>query len=414
MTSVCCYFEVHQPYRVRSYDVFQIGRNHDYFDDRLNRDVIQKVARKCYLPANALMLQLIDQHQGRFRIAYAITGTVLEQLQRHAPEVIDSFQALVDTGCVELLGETYHHSLASLYDPIEFRDQVALHTRTMQSLFGVTPRLFRNTELIHDDRIAREVARLGFHGILAEGADDILGSHSPNHVYRAPEGGPALLLKNYRLSDDIAFRFSNRGWVDYPLDAPKFARWVHNVRSGDDTVNLFMDYETFGEHQWAETGIFDFLAELPGAILSERGWEFMTPSETIEAYAPIAELSFPRTVSWADAERDVSAWCGNDMQAGALSRVFALGDTIKRRNNPALLGLWRKLTTSDHFYYMCTKWFSDGDVHAYFSPFESPYEAFINYMNALTDLERSMLAPGRGVPAAAALERDALQRNVHS
>ncbi|MET0341456.1 MAG: glycoside hydrolase family 57 protein [Polyangiales bacterium] len=401
MPSVCCYFEVHQPYRVRSYDVFQIGRAHDYFDDKLNRDVMQKVARKCYLPANALMLELIERLEGRFRVAYAITGCALEQMQRYAPEVIESFQRLVQTGCVELLGETYHHSLASVYDLSEFREQVALHTRAMQDVFGVTPTVFRNTELILDDRIAAEVAALGFRGVLAEGADDVLDSRSPNYVYQANGAPLALLLKNYRLSDDIAFRFSNRSWVDYPLTADKFARWVHNVRSSGDTVNLFMDYETFGEHQWAETGIFDFLAALPQAVLAEPGFRFLTPSETLAAHPPVDVLGFPRTTSWADAERDLSAWNGNDMQLRAIARVTALGERIKRRNNPSLLALWRKLTTSDHFYYMCTKWFGDGDVHAYFSPYESPYEAFINYMNALTDLEEWVLEASRATSPAA-------------
>jgi len=395
MPSVCCYFEVHQPYRVRSYDVFQIGRDHHYFDDRLNREVMQKVARKCYLPANETMLRLIDRFQGRFKIALSMTGVALEQMHEYAPEAIESFRELINTGCVEVLGETYHHSLCVLYDLQEFREQVLMHRRLMRSLFGVTPTFFRNTELIYDDQIGQEVEQLGFRGMLAEGADDILDWRSPNYVYQAAGGELPLLLKNYRLSDDIAFRFSNRGWAEYPLTADKFAGWVHEVGGEGDTVNLFMDYETFGEHQWAETGIFDFLEHLPEAVLAHPDWSFKTPTETVRSYPAVAPLSFPRTVSWADAERDLTAWRGNDMQTRALDRIFALGERIKRRNNPALLALWRKLTTSDHFYYMCTKWFSDGDVHAYFSPYESPYEAFINYMNALTDLESTLLQPTR-------------------
>ena len=410
MPSVCFYFEVHQPYRVRAYDVFQIGRDHQYFDDKLNADVMRKVARKCYLPTNELMLELIDRHEGEFRVAYSITGLALEQMERYAPEVIESFQRLVATGCVELLAETYYHSFAVLYDIGEFREQVAMHGRLMKSLFGVSPTVFRNTELVYDDSIAREVARLGYRGILAEGADDILDWRSPNFVYRAASCGLPLLLKNYRLSDDVAFRFSNRAWPDYPLTAEKFAGWIHNAGNHADTVNLFMDYETFGEHQWAETGIFEFLEHLPAAILDDPAWSFRTPSETIEAYTPASDLSFWRTTSWADAERDLSAWRGNEMQQRAIERVFRLGERIKRRNNPALLALWRKLTTSDHFYYMSTKWFSDGDVHAYFSPYESPYEAFINYMNALTDLEESMLQVTR-TPAGAPLGQHAAQRH---
>jgi alpha-amylase len=394
MPSVCFYFEVHQPYRVRPYDVFQVGRHHDYFDDRLNREVMQKVARKCYLPTNAAMLRLIERHQGKFRVAYSITGVALEQMRAYAPEAIESFRRLAATGCVELLAETYYHSLASRYDLGEFREQVAMHTRLMQQLFGVTPRVFRDTELIYDDQLGREVAALGYRGMLSEGPDDVLDWRSPNFVYRAAEADLSLLLKNYRLSDDIAFRFSNRSWSDYPLTADKFARWLHQLSDSGNTVNLFMDYETFGEHHWPETGIFEFLDHLPSAVLAHPAWDFRTPSEVIETYPPIAPLSFPRTASWADVARDLSAWNGNEMQAKALARVYALGARIKRRNNPALLALWRKLTTSDHFYYMSTKWFGDGEVHAYFSPYESPYEAFINYMNALDDLEQSVLASG--------------------
>ncbi len=391
MSSVCFYFEVHQPYRVRPYDVFQIGKNHDYFDEKLNREVMRKVATKCYLPTNAAMLRLIERYDGRFRIAYSITGVALEQMQLYAPDVIDSFKKLAATGAVEFLGETYHHSLSVLYDVAEFREQVRLHTQLMQQLFGVTPRVFRNTELIYDDRIGREVASLGFKGMLAEGADDVLGWRSPNFVYRMAQSDTALLLKNYKLSDDIAFRFSNHQWNDFPLTADKFARWVHGVSGNGDTVNLFMDYETFGEHQWSETGIFEFLDHLPEALLKHPHWDFRTPSEVIERYPQVATMNFPRTVSWADVERDLTAWRGNDMQNRALSRIYALKDRVMRRNNPALLALWRKLQTSDHFYYMCTKWFADGDVHAYFSPYESPYEAFINYMNAVSDLEQHVL-----------------------
>ncbi|MDB4987783.1 MAG: Alpha-amylase [Myxococcaceae bacterium] len=397
MPSVCCYFEVHQPNRVRNYDVFQIGQDHSYFDDALNGEIMRKVAHKCYLPANARMLELIDRHEGKFKVAYSITGVALEQMQQYAPEVIESFQKLVATGCVELLAETYYHSLSVLFDLGEFREQVAMHGRLMKQLFDVTPTVFRNTELIYDDRIGREVHKLGYRAMLAEGADDVLGWRSPNYVYKAPDSDLALLLKNYRLSDDIAFRFSNRGWADYPLTADKFAGWLHGLADKADTVNLFMDYETFGEHQWEETGIFQFLAHVPSAVLEQPAWSFKTPSETLDSYEPVGALSFPRTVSWADAERDLTAWQGNEMQNRALDRISALGERIKRRNNPALLTLWRKLSTSDHFYYMCTKWFSDGDVHAYFSPYESPYEAFINYMNAVTDLEESVMKPTRAL-----------------
>lgn len=400
MPSVCFYFEVHQPFRVRTYDAFQIGESHDYFDDKLNREVMRKVANKCYLPANAAIQRLIERYDGRFRVAYSITGVAIEQMKLYAPDVLESFQRLVATGAVELLAETYYHSLSALYDVVEFRAQVEMHTRLMQELFGVTPRVFRNTELIYDDRIGREVAAMGFKAMIAEGADDVLDWRSPNFVYKMADADTALLLKNYRLSDDIAFRFSNRQWNDFPLTSDKFARWVHGVSGSGDTVNLFMDYETFGEHQWHETGIFQFLDHLPGALLAHPHWNFRTPSEVVDGYPWIAPMSFQRTTSWADVERDLTAWRGNDMQNRALARIYELGERVKRRNNPSLLSLWRKLQTSDHFYYMCTKWFADGDVHAYFSPYESPYEAFINYMNALSDLEDHVLA--RPAPAASA------------
>jgi len=408
MPSVCFYFEVHQPYRVRPYDVFQIGRDHQYLDEKLNAEVMQKVARKCYLPANQLMLDLIDRYEGRFKVAYSLTGVGLEQMHSYAPEVIESFQRLVATGCVELLAETYHHSLASIYDLAEFREQVAIHGRLMRSLFGVKPTVFRNTELVYNDDIAREVAKLGYLGMLAEGADDVLAGRSPNFVYRSAGGELGLLLKNYRLSDDVAFRFSNGAWPEWPLTADKFARWIHGTGGDADTINLMMDYETFGEHQWQETGIFAFLEHLPGALLEHPDWSIKTPSETLEAYAPVETLPYPRTTSWADVARDLSAWNGNEMQARAIERVTTLGDRIKRRKDSAMLALWRKLTTSDHFYYMSTKWFGDGDVHAYFSPYESPYEAFINYMNALTDLEKQVDKPlpvtsARGVPTNATI-----------
>lgn len=386
MASVCFYFEVHQPYRLRPFDIFQVGKQREYFDDRLNCDLMRKVARNCYVPANEAMLRLIERHAGSFRVAYAITGVALEQMHSYAPEALESFQKLVDTGAVELLGETYHHSLASLYDTAEFREQVAMHSELMESLFGVKPSVFRNTELIYDDALAREVAALGFRGVLAEGADDVLAGKSPNHVYTAADTDLALLLKNHRLSDDIAFRFSNQGWEDFPLTAEKFARWIHQAQDQADTINLFMDYETFGEHQWSETGIFQFLDQLPEAVLAHPDFTFRTPSEVIASAPNLGPLHFPRTVSWADSERDVSAWAGNEMQRRALERVYALGARVKQ-SQPGLLSLWRKLTTSDHFYYMSTKWFGDADVHAYFSPFESPYEAFIAFMNVLTDLE---------------------------
>ncbi len=347
---------------------------------------MEKVAEKCYLPTNQKILDLIQRHDGRFKVAYSITGTAIEQMQKYSPQVLESFVALSKTGCVEFLGETYYHSLAAVFDEAEFREQVALHRKLISEHFNQIPKVFRNTELIYSDAIGRMVAGMGYDAIIAEGADDILGWRSPNFVYSVPGHETKLLLKNYRLSDDIAFRFSNRGWECYPLTADKFASWVHAVSGNGETVNLFMDYETFGEHQWASTGIFEFLDHLPSKIFAHGDWSFRTPSETLASYPSRADISFGRLTSWADVDRDLTAWSGNRMQVSALQKIYELGVKIKQSGDKDLLHTWRKLLTSDHFYYMCTKWFADGDVHAYFSPYESPYEAFIIFMNVLRDL----------------------------
>lgn len=385
MPSVCFYFQVHQPYRLRRYSFFDVGRKHDYFDQDKNRTILQKVAQKCYLPTNELMLRLIRRYNGEFRISYSVTGVAIEQMREYCPEALQSFVELAKTGCVEFLDETYYHSLAALYDPEEFKIQVAEHARAMQQLFGQTPRIFRNTELIYSDEIGRLVSSLGYRAVIAEGADDILQWRSPNYVYTVPGCDSKLLLKNYRLSDDIAFRFSNRGWECYPLTADKFASWVHQVSGVGDTVNLFMDYETFGEHQWASTGIFEFMDKLPEYILQHSDWNFATPSEVIEKYPARAELSYGRVTSWADVDRDLTAWRGNRMQNSSLQQIYDLGHALRYAADADALTAWRRLLTSDHYYYMCTKWFADGDVHAYFSPYESPYEAFVNFMNVLRD-----------------------------
>ena len=391
MLNVCFYFQVHQPWRLRQYSLFDVGENHEHFSDDLNRRVMGKVASKCYLPANRLMLELIRRHRGRFNIAYSISGVAIEQMKRFAPEVLESFRELAATGCVEFLGETYYHSLAALTDETEFRSQVREHSELIEHTFRQTPRVFRNTELIYNNRIGEIASELGFEGIAAEGADDILGWRSPNYLYRHPKTDLKLFLKNYKLSDDVAFRFSNRGWSEFPLTAEKYSRWLHAISGAGEIVNLFMDYETFGEHQWQETGIFEFMRALPTQLFQNPDWRFVTPSQALACVKPVAEMSFARTVSWADTERDISAWLGNDLQRDAFRQLYELGPEIRQRNNPAAIELWRRLQTSDHFYYMCTKWYADGDVHAYFSPYESPYEAFINFMNVLADLRQSVL-----------------------
>jgi alpha-amylase len=387
MPSVCFYFQVHQPHRLRRYGLFDIGHSRDYFDEHKNREVALKVAHKCYLPMNRLLHELIERHQGDFKVSFSITGTALEQFERWCPEVLESFQKLVATGCVELLAETYHHSLAFLADRNEFDVQLDLHRARIEALFGVTPQVFRNTELIFSNEVAHHVAQRGFQGVLAEGAERVLGWRSPHFVY-APAGRPdlKLLLKSYRLSDDIAFRFGDRRWPDHPLSAEKFAGWIHAVNGLGHVVNLFMDYETFGEHQWVDTGIFEFMRHLPRAVLAHPDGAFVTPTEAVRAFPAIAELDVPDYVSWADVERDLTAWTGNAMQRSALNAVFELREPVLESGDPALIEDWRRLTTSDHFYYMCTKWFADGDVHKYFSPYESPYEGYIAMLNVLSDL----------------------------
>ncbi len=400
MPAVCIYFQVHQPFRVKKYPYFGIGRDHEYFSDESatslnNRHIIERVSRKCYLPANRLMLELLERHP-EFRLAYSFSGVLLEQLEIFAPDVLDSFRDLVKTGRVEVLSETFHHSLAFLYSREEFRRQVALHLSKVHRLFGVYPKVFRNTELIFSNQVAAEVEDMGFRGVLAEGADRLLGWRSPDFVYR-PAGTKklGLLLKNYQLSDDIAFRFSTRSWKDWPLTAEKFARWIDRINGNGTNVNLFMDYETIGEHQWVETGIFDFLRRLPEEILRHPDNSFATPSELIARYKPVGEIDCPEFVSWADIGRDITAWRGNRMQEEALRSVYELEKPVLESGDRGLISDWSRLQTSDHFYYMCTKWFADGDVHAYFNPYESPYDAFASYMNAVNDL-RSRLAAAKG------------------
>jgi alpha-amylase len=393
MPSVCFYFEVHQPYRLKPYGALQVGRDHDYFDEKLNAEVLRKVARKCYLPANEAMLRLIERTDGRFRVSYAVTGVVIEQMKLYAPEVLDSFVRLAKTGAVELIAETYYHSLAALYDKNEYRDQIDMEMKLIKSEFGQVPRVFRNTELIYNDEIGQFIADEGFDAMIIEGADDVLDWRSPNFVYRVADREMKLLAKNYKLSDDIAFRFSNKAWSDYPLTAEKFAAWVHGQSGAGDVVNLFMDYETFGEHQWKETGIFDFLEQLPDLLFAHPQWDILTPSQVVDRYPALGELPCERTVSWADEARDISAWQGNAMQQRALAEIYSLGSAVRRRNNSHLLALWRRLQTSDHFYYMATKSTFDAAVHDYFSPYEGPYDAFIHYMNVMKDLNLSVLAP---------------------
>ncbi len=386
MRSICFYFQVHQPFRLKKYRFFDIGNDHSYYNDYENRTIMRKVAEKCYLPANQLMLDLVNEYGDNFKIAYSLSGTVIDQFELYAPDVLESFQKLFATGRVELLDETYSHSLSALRPEDVFDYQVNRHRKKVKELFGLQPKIFRNTELIYSDEIGEKVAKLGYEGMLTEGARHIMGWKSPNYLYcNAVNPKLKLLLKNFKLSDDIAFRFSNSAWDEYPLTAEKYVAWLNAIDPNEEVVNLFMDYETFGEHQWKETGIFDFMRALPEKVFKYSDYQFHTPSEVVAKHNPVGVLNVPYPISWADEERDLTAWLGNELQNEAFENLYKLFERVKELDDPELWRDWLYLQTSDHFYYMCTKWFSDGDVHKYFNPYSSPYEAFINYMNILSD-----------------------------
>ena len=384
--SICLYFQVHQPARLRLYRFFDIGKDSHYYDDFANRTILRRVAQKCYLPMNALLLELIEANKGAFKVAFSISGSVLEQFDRYAPEVIESFRKLAQTGCVEFLSETYYHSLASLSSEIEFKNQVLKHKAAIEHYFGVTPKAFRNTELIYSDAIGEMVSEMGFKTMLTEGAKHVLGWKSPNFVYSCANASSLkLLLKNSSLSDDIAFRFSDRGWSDWPLTGEKYLGWMKAAAQNEDIINLFMDYETFGEHQKASSGIFEFMRFFPEVVLADGEFEFVTPSQATKKHRPVDVLDVFDPISWADEERDVTAWLGNELQNDAFNKLNDQIEKLSLLNDEALWSDFGHLQESDHFYYMCTKFFSDGAVHKYFNPYDTPYEAFINYMNVLSD-----------------------------
>lgn len=389
---ITLYLHVHQPYRVREYSVFDASIDHNYFNDpdafsdHNNEKIFRKVADKSYRPMNTLLEKLLATHSD-FKVSLSITGTFIDQALAWAPDVIDSFKRLVDTGRVEIVAETYYHSLAFFYSRDEFERQVEAHRAKVREIFGVETSVFRNTELAYNDELAQWADAYGFKGILAEGWDPVLEWRSPNYVYQ-PEGTKSisLLLKNYKLSDDLAFRFSNRGWEEWPLTVDKYNSWVESSIYDQPLINLFMDYETFGEHQWEDTGIFTFFEDFVARWLEKPENTFYTVSEAIDAHKPVGTVSMPQTVTWADSERDLTAWLGNSMQHEAMRHLYALEGDILRSGDDELISDWRKLQTSDHAYYMCTKWFTDGDVHAYFSPYDSPYDAFLYYINAIRDV----------------------------
>ncbi len=386
MKSVCLYFQVHQPFRHRRYRFFDIGADHYYYDDYTNDAVLSKMATKCYLPANQLLLKLAKKLGSKLRVSFSFSGIVLDQLELYAPEVIHSFQKLAKTGCVEFVSETYSHSLASLANPEIFREQVNHNEERIFAIFGQKPRVFRNTEMIYSDQIGARVAEMGYDAILTEGARQVLGWKSPGFLY-VNTINPRLkvLMRNFKLSDDISFRFSNQNWPEYPLSAEKFISWIEQMPWQEEMVNLFMSYETFGERQPKESGIFLFFEKLIENVALHPAMKLATPSEIIAEIQPVSAVSVPNPVSWADEERDLTAWQGNEMQVEAFRKLYQLADIVKLNTDPALLRDWDYLQASDHFFYMSTKHASDGEVHRHYNPFSSPYEAFINYMNVLSD-----------------------------
>jgi alpha-amylase len=386
MRSVCLYFQVHQPFRLRTYRFFDIGADHYYYDDYQNKRIVRRIATDCYLPANEVLLGLINEYGSAFKVTFSISGTALEQFKKYAPEVIESFKRLAKTGNVEFMAETYSHSLVGLSDPDEFKRQVREHEAIIKELFGYTPTAFRNTELVYSNGIAGQVLEMGYKTMITEGAKQLLGWKSPNFLYcSAPHQRLKLLLRNYQLSDDITFRFSQQEWSEWPLTAEKFVKWLHSVDKKQELVNLFMDYETFGEHQKAQSGIFGFLRAFPEQLIKTNKWVFRTVSEVAEGLQPVAGIDCPHAISWADEERDLTAWLGNDLQNEAFTSLYKVSEIMATCHDAELHRDWNYLQASDHLYYMCTKWFSDGDVHQYFNPYSSPYEAFLNYMNILSD-----------------------------
>jgi alpha-amylase len=386
--AICLYFQVHQPFRLKRYRFFDLGHDHYYYDDYSNESIMRKVAEKCYLPANKIILELIQKHKGKFKVTFSLSGLVINQFRLYAPEVLDSFKKLAETGMVEFLAETNSHSLSSLKSRSEFERQVIKHKEMLREFLGYEATSFRNTELIYSDTIGSWIADMGFKSVMTEGAKHVLGWKSPNFLY-CNTINPRLkvLLRNFVLSDDIAFRFSNRDWSAWPLTADKYASWINKLAPKSELLNIFLDYETFGEHNWKESGIFDFLTHMPGAVLKKTPFRFMTPTEIADVLQPVSAISIPSPISWADEERDITAWHGNELQVAALDKLYSLAGKVNKCEDEQIKKDWEYLQSSDHFYYMATKFFSDGAVHAYFNPYETPYDAFMNYMNVLSDFE---------------------------
>lgn len=385
MKAICFYFQIHQPNRLKRYRFFDIGNDHYYYDDFANDDIMSRIAHQSYIPAVESLQRMVEQSGGKFRCAISISGVALEQIEMYVPELLDSLKKLVNTGSVEILAETYAHSLSSLADPDEFANQVKVHDEKVYELFGVHPTVLRNTELIYCDDLAPQIKAMGYKGVITEGAKHILGWKSPNYVYCAASAPELkMLLKNDKLSDDMTFNFSNTNWSEYPLTADKYIGWIADTPQEEQLFNLFMTMETFGELQNRNSGIFQFLEALP-RFAAERGVEFITPSQAVDLIKPVAELTVPFPMSWADEARDTSAWLGNQLQKEAFDKLYSVSERVRLCSDRRLKQDWYYLQASDHFFYMSTKHQADGEIHSLYSPYESPYQAFTNYMNVLGD-----------------------------
>ena len=385
MKSICFYFQIHQPFRLKTYRFLDIGNDHYYYDDFANDEIITRIAQRSYLPACETLKEMFATYGKKFKVAFSISGIALEQIELYVPELIDALKELVQTGNVEFLTETYAHSLSSLADPEEFRLQVKEHSDKIYQLFGQRPKVLRNTELIYSDDISQLVYSMGYKGMITEGAKHILGWKSPNYVYSSAAAPKLkLLLKNSKLSDDISFRFNNTEWPEYPLTADKYINWIADLPEEEQIINLFMNFETLGELQPRESGIFEFMKALP-RFAFETNIGFITPSEAIAKMKSVSELAVPFPMSWADEARDTSAWLGNDLQNEAFNKLYSIAERVRLCSDRRLKQDWMYLQASDHFYYMCTKHLDDGAVHSHYSPYESPFTAFTNYMNVLAD-----------------------------
>jgi len=386
MPVVCLYFQVHQPRRLRHYTFFDIDRVHTYEDAAANRRLLNRAAEKCCLPANRILLDLIRSRAGAFRIAFSISGSLLEQFEKDRPDVLKSYRELADTGCVEFLNETYSHSLAFLFSPGEFRRQILLHQRKIKSLFGRMPTTFHHTGLTYNDHLAHIIEKMGCRAILAEGTKQVLNGLSPDCVYR-PAGCQTvkLLFKNNLLSDDIAFHFSNQSRIHELLTAETFARRIHSMNADHAVINLFIHFEVFEDHPLADSVMLDFLPDFSSVILSDSRFRFQTPGEVAASHDPVSVLGVPAALLQADQDPGLTIWLGNAMQKDAVQTLYHLEDSVRRRHNKQSLETWRMLQDSDHFRFMSTKRPAAGDAHRSFSPYFSPYDAYINYMNILDD-----------------------------